>query len=239
VTVTFPYPPDVELAMQIRYRSLRENDRRRYAAVEVAKLGHGGLDYLTTLLGCDAKTVRHGQQDLQQLADQDLEDIAPDPRVRRPGGGCKPATESLPDLVPSFHAVLEDHTAGDPMRAEVIWTDLTPREISAALMEKDLYVSEQVIRQLLDDEGYRRRQIEKYLDMGAHEDRNAQFENIARIKQDYLGSPDPDPEHRYQEAGALGHLLPRGPRLYAPGVAGVRPRLPQLRRRGRDPLRAL
>ena len=43
--------------------------------------------------------------------------------------------------------VLRDHTAGDPMRQEVIWTDLTPREIGEALMEKDLYVSEQVIRQ--------------------------------------------------------------------------------------------
>ncbi len=191
MAVAFPYPPDVELAMQILYRSLREHDRRRYAAVEAAKLGHGGLLYITTLLGCDAKTVRQGQQDLQQLADQDLEDIAPDERIRRPGGGRKPATESLPDLLPSFHAVLEDHTGGDPMREEVIWTDLTPREIVEALMEKDLYVSQQIIRQLLDAEGYRRRQIEKYLDMGGHEDRNAQFENIARIKRDYLDSPNP------------------------------------------------
>jgi hypothetical protein len=191
VAVTFPYPPDVEHAMQVLYRSLRENDRRRYAAVEAAKLGHGGLDYISALLGCDPKTVRHGQQELQQLADQDLQDIAPDERVRRPGGGRKPATESLPDLLPSFHAVLEDHTAGDPMRGEVIWTDLTPREIVEALMEKDLYVCEQVIRQLLDAEGYHLRSMQKYLDMGGHEDRNAQFENIARIKQDYLGSPNP------------------------------------------------
>ena len=36
-----------------------------------------------------------------------------------------------------------------------------------------------------------RREIQKYLDMGAHEDRNAQFENIARIKRDYLNSLDP------------------------------------------------
>lgn len=191
MAVTFPYPPDVELAMQVLYRSLRENDRRRYAAVEAAKLGHGGLDYLAALLGCDPKTIRRGQEDLQRLADGDLEDITPDERVRRQGGGRKPATESLPDLRSSFHAVLEDHTAGDPMREQVIWTDLTPREIGEALMEKDLYVSERVIRQLLEDAGYRRRQIQKYLDMGSHEDRNAQFENIARIKQDYLDSPDP------------------------------------------------
>ena len=191
MAVTFPYPPDVELAMRVLYRSLRENDRRRYAAVEAAKLGHGGLDYLAALLGCDPKTIRRGQEDLQRLADGDLEDITPDERVRRQGGGRKPATESLPDLRSSFHAVLEDHTAGDPMRQQVIWTDLTPREIGEALMEKDLYVSERVIRQLLEDAGYRRRQIQKYLDMGSHEDRNAQFENIARIKRDYLDSPDP------------------------------------------------
>ena len=51
MAVAFPYPPDVELAMKILYRSLREHDRRRYAAIEVAKLGHGGLVYITTLLG--------------------------------------------------------------------------------------------------------------------------------------------------------------------------------------------
>src|SRR4051794_35365913 len=150
--------------MQTLYRSLRENDRRRYAAVEAAKLGHGGLDYIAALLGCDPKTIRHGRLDLQQLADRDLQDITPDERARKPGGGRKPATESRPDLLSSSHAVLEDHTGGDPMREQVIWTDLSPREIREALMEQDLYVCEQVIRRLLDAEGYRRRRIRKYLD---------------------------------------------------------------------------
>ena len=49
----FPYPAEVEKAMQVMYRSLRENDRRRYAAVEALKLGHGGIDYIARLLGCD------------------------------------------------------------------------------------------------------------------------------------------------------------------------------------------
>ncbi len=110
MAVTFPYPPDVELAMQVLYRSLRENDRRRYAAVEAAKLGHGGLDYLAALLGCDPKTIRRGQEDLQQLADGDLEDITPDERVRRQGGGHKPATESLPDLRSSFQGQKRGHS---------------------------------------------------------------------------------------------------------------------------------
>jgi hypothetical protein len=97
----------------------------------------------------------------------------------------------MPELVPAFHAALEGHTAGSPMREDVIWTDLTPKQIQATLMESDLYVSEHIVRQLLRDAGYRIRQMLKYLDMGEHKDRNAQFENIARIKGQYLGSANP------------------------------------------------
>src|SRR5262249_19796334 len=101
-------------------------------------------------------------------------------------GGDRPLGEKLPELVPAFHLVLEDHTAGSPMRAEVIWTDLTPREIQADLREHDVYVSEDTLRQLLRDQGSRRRQMLKYLDMDQHPDRDAQFVNIARLKEEYL-----------------------------------------------------
>ena len=84
--VSFPYPPEVEADMKILYRSLRENDRRRYAAVEAAKLGYGGLDYLAALLGCDPKSIRHGQRDMQHLGQQPLADIVPADRVRKKGG---------------------------------------------------------------------------------------------------------------------------------------------------------
>jgi hypothetical protein len=71
--------------MQALYRSLRENDRRRYAAVEAAKLGHGGLDYIAALLGCDPKTIRHGQHDIEQLRQQPLPEVVPADRVRKKG----------------------------------------------------------------------------------------------------------------------------------------------------------
>jgi len=77
------------------------------------------------------------------------------------------------------------------MRQEVIWTDRTPKEIQADLMERDLYVSEDIVRQLLHDHGYRRRQMFKYLDMDRHPDRDAQFVNIARLKAEYLNSGNP------------------------------------------------
>ena len=77
------------------------------------------------------------------------------------------------------------------MREDVAWTDLTPREIQEALAEKDLDISLDVIRGLLDHEGYSRCKITKYLDMGSHVDRDAQFLNIARLKTEYLASANP------------------------------------------------
>jgi hypothetical protein len=51
--------------------SLNEREKRRYAAVEAAKLGHGGLNYISELLNCDPKTVQAGLLEIE--AAQDLE----------------------------------------------------------------------------------------------------------------------------------------------------------------------
>jgi hypothetical protein len=64
-----PYNAGIEHSMRMFYDSLSERDRRRYAAIEAAKLGYGGTEYVATLLGCDPKTIRQGQRDLDQLPD--------------------------------------------------------------------------------------------------------------------------------------------------------------------------
>ena len=64
------YNAEIEHAMRMFYDSLSEKDRRRYAAIEAAKLGHGGIGYVATLLGCDPKTIRQGQHDLDHLPDE-------------------------------------------------------------------------------------------------------------------------------------------------------------------------
>jgi hypothetical protein len=70
-----PYSADVELAMRTFCRSLREKDRRRYAAVESAKLGPGGVPYVARLLGIDPKTIRQGEADLKDLPAVPPEDV--------------------------------------------------------------------------------------------------------------------------------------------------------------------
>jgi hypothetical protein len=63
----FPYPPPVEEAMRTFCDSLREKDRRRYAAVEATKLGHGGLAYIARLLRLGPKTIQQGLAELHHL----------------------------------------------------------------------------------------------------------------------------------------------------------------------------
>ena len=46
------------------------------------------------------------------------------------GGGRKRLIEIDPALEANFLKVLEDHTAGDPMRPEVKWTNLSRRQIA-------------------------------------------------------------------------------------------------------------
>lgn len=67
------YPPDIERMMQRLFQSLGEAARRRYAAIEAAKLGHGGLEYVARVLGCDPKTIRQGQAELQGPDDLDTQ----------------------------------------------------------------------------------------------------------------------------------------------------------------------
>ena len=69
--------------MQRLFTSLSEKDRRRYAGIEAAKLGHGGIEYISELFGIDPKTVRRGLMELEQA-----DDPAPR-RVRKKGGGAQ------------------------------------------------------------------------------------------------------------------------------------------------------
>ena len=54
----YAYAPEIERKMKRLFDSLGEDDRRRYAAVEATKLGHGGVGYIAQLLKCDPKTIR-------------------------------------------------------------------------------------------------------------------------------------------------------------------------------------
>lgn len=76
-----PYPSDVCKHMKAFHDSLSEKDRRRYAAVEAEKLGHGGAQYIASVLGCSERTVRQGRSDVSKLPEDEAEG-----RIRKKGG---------------------------------------------------------------------------------------------------------------------------------------------------------
>jgi hypothetical protein len=74
----------VEERMRAFHRTLSEKDRRRFAAVEAFRLGHGGIRYVAGVLGCSERTIERGLAELDELPNDPAAD-----RVRRPGGGRK------------------------------------------------------------------------------------------------------------------------------------------------------
>ena len=78
--VVAAFGPEIEERMRDYFDSLNERDRRRYAGLEASKLGHGGVSYISEILGCDRKTVRKG-------LDEILDPPELDPgRIRKKGG---------------------------------------------------------------------------------------------------------------------------------------------------------
>jgi hypothetical protein len=74
------YTAELEGKMQRFFGWLSEKDRRRYAAIEAAKLGHGGIEYIARLLACDPKTLRQGLDELEEATE------AAAGRLRKKGG---------------------------------------------------------------------------------------------------------------------------------------------------------
>lgn len=152
------YTEAIEKVMCKFYETLSEKDRRRYAAVEAQKLGHGGITYITKVLGCAQGTISTGIRELEEMP----EGSGYDPRIRRVGGGRKSYAENLSGIDEAFLDVIENNIAGDPMQEEVLWTNLSRQKIADRLLESHaVQVSETVIEQLLKKHNFTRRKAQK------------------------------------------------------------------------------
>jgi len=181
------YDEQTERHMQAVYETLSEKDRRRYAAVEAEKLGHGGIKYIAGLLGCSRMTISRGLAELDRLPDED----PAEGRQRRPGGGRKPKVEDEPETEDNLCAVLEVHLAGDPDDQTRVWTDLSLPELSDRLGEMGTPVSPPTIERWLRENDIKRRKIAKTMPGGESPDRNEQFEHIAELRDRFrfVGNP--------------------------------------------------
>ena len=77
------YTKEIEILMKKYYDCLAENMRRRYAAIEVIKLGYGGQKYISEILKIDPETILKGIKELEDESSLEAE------RIRAIGGGRK------------------------------------------------------------------------------------------------------------------------------------------------------
>lgn len=208
-----PYSPQTERLMKTVYDSLSEKGKRLYAAIEAQKLPRGGVNYIAKLLGCDRKTVNRGLKELNSP-------VKPQPpgKIRRKGGGRPPVI--LDEINEAFLDVLRNHTAGDPMNGNILWTDLTPGEIREKLAKKGIHIGENIVKQLLRRNNYKKRKAYKMLSTGSYVYRDEQFNiiNRLRIKYEKTGNPIISVDTKKKEH--LGNLYREG-RLYTKEIIKV------------------
>jgi len=177
------YSEATEEQMKRFYGDLSE--KRRYAALEAEKLGHGGQRYICRLLGCSPTTLRVGRAELQQRSE------TPDQGVRRPGGGRKKIREKREGIDEMFLEIVDENTAGSPMNEDIKWTNLGQTGIAKKFEEKGQKVSPYVVKQLLKKHKYVQRKMQKAKTVKEAEQRNEQFENIKELREKHTKDGNP------------------------------------------------
>jgi len=164
--------------IQRKYQSLLpemdERRRRQWAAAEARELGWGGVSLVSRATGLSRPTITAGLRELDQPAPQRA---ALASRVRQPGGGRRPLTETDPGLLAALESLLEPVTRGDP-ESPLRWTCKSTRRLAEELTRKDHRVGPRTVATLLHEAGYSLQANRKTREGLAHPDRNAQFEYI-------------------------------------------------------------
>ena len=162
---------------------LDERTRRLTAASEAKSLGRGGVSLVSRACGLSRKAIHKGIREIEA-------GITWSGRIRRPGGGRKPITQSDPQLVHRLEAMIDETTRGDP-ESPLRWTCKSTRALAAALTRRQHPVSHTKVAQILNHLGYSLQGNRKTEEGEDHPDRDAQFGHINNAVKQYLrqGSP--------------------------------------------------
>ena len=114
------------------------------------------------------------------------------------------------DVEENLKAQLETRTAGDPDDEDVVFTDLTPVQLEENMAACGTPVSDDVIRSWLKQQRIRLRKIQKTKAGGSLPERNAQFENIARLIDEYTSAGNPVFSVDTKAKERLGQLFREG-----------------------------
>jgi hypothetical protein len=97
----------------------------------------------------------------------------------------------FPNLDAAFLEIVRPYTAGDPMQAGALWTNLSLRRLAAELRQRGFHVSVPVVVQLLQKHRLGRRKALKKRAFKHHPHSDRQFQNIARLRALYEQAGNP------------------------------------------------
>jgi transposase len=164
---------------------LNERQQRLALAVEARLLGYGGVRAVAQVAGVSETTVRKGVFELEAGEAP----LSPG-RVRRPGGGRKPAARRDPALVPALLALVEPDERGDPM-SPLRWTTKSLRHLAEELTRQGHPASAPTVGRLLQREGFSLQANVKTLEGTQHPDRDAQFRYLNQQVKDHQADGEP------------------------------------------------
>jgi transposase len=177
-----------EAILRQKYSALKpvmdERARRLWAATETRAAGRGGFSAILRATGMSSKTLARGVREL------DIEGPPLAGRIRRSGGGRKPAKVLQPSLPDALEQLVEPLTRGDP-DSPLRWTCKSTRRLADELHRQGFDVSHTLVAQLLHEAGYSLQANRKTREGARHPDRNAQFEYLNRTVQEQLQRGQP------------------------------------------------
>jgi len=109
-----------------------------------------------------------------------------------------------------LNSFIEIRTAGDPDQPDFAAIDFSPTFIAAQLEEMGTPVSPHVVRDWLTEHDIALHKISKEIEGGESPNRNAQFENIAKLKSEYLEAGNPVFSIDTKAKERLGQLYRKG-----------------------------
>ena len=126
--------------------------------------------------------------------------------------GRRPEKKIVPgsDVEENLKSLTKTRTAGDADDDRIVFTDLTPTRLEQELIAMETPAGDDIIRQWMDDQGLRLRKIRKVIPGGETPDRDAQFQNIARLIEQYESSGNPYFSVDTKAKEFLGRLFRKG-----------------------------
>jgi hypothetical protein len=134
-------------------------------------------------VGVVPETVSRGVADLKA-------GVVADGRVRAPGAGRRPVTETAPGVVAALEELVDPVTRGDP-GSPLRWTNKSTPKLAEALTARGFPVGANTVAKLLKASGYRLQANAKTLEGRQHPDRDAQFEYVNTTAVAFLTAGDP------------------------------------------------